>query len=300
MTSIGGLQTRCKAVIVNNCGALASLLLVHPLIFRSMRRLFICIALFGAFAASAQDHTRNFYYDLSSGVKARVAVMPFEPRMLISDLHREMCQRNGMTTREVREALAEGFFYSMRRHAPPLTEPDVFGWNDPWPSALEAIYRQIGYKYEPIPELTGQAAEVHGAYVEGGELKQQRDTVTRFMEATVKKPLLKQMAEETGSDYVLMVSQLDIVNLGTPMQVNPDGAEFFVRVHYSFYDAKGDKLTSGLVRRPLIADSYDPVEFSRAQFGDAARALYDALTIAVEEEQTDETATEEQGGAQTR
>lgn len=265
-----------------------------------MRMLFIFIALLFACIASAQDHTRNFYYDLSSGVKARVAVVPFEPRMLISDLHREMCQRNGMTTREVREALAEGFFYAMRRNSPPLTEPDVFGWSDPWPSALEAIYRQIGYSYEPIPALTGQAAEVHGAYVEGGEVKQKRDTVTRFMEAAVEQPLLKQMAVETGSDYVLMISQLDIVNLGTPMQVNPDGAVFYVRVHYSFYDAVGEKLTSGLVRRPLIADTYDPVQFSRDQFGDAARALYDALTIAVEEDKAAEAAGSERGGVQTR
>lgn len=233
----------------------------------------------------AQDNTRNFYYDLNSGVKARVAVVPFEPRMLISDLHREMCKRNGMTTREVREALAEGFFYAMRRQAPALTETDVFGWRDPWPKPLETIYQSIGYQYRPLPSLAGQAAEVHGSFVESGEIRQKNDTITRFIHATVDTALVADLASDADVNYILMVSQLDIVNLGTPLQVNPDGAAFYVRLHYALYNADGSERSAGIVRRPLTATTYEPVAFAKSQFSEAARALYDALTLDVRTEE---------------
>lgn len=236
-------------------------------------------------AVFAQDNTRNFYYDLNSGVKARVAVVPFEPRMLISDLHREMCKRNQMNSTEVREALAEGFFYAMRRQAPALTETDVFGWSDPWPEPLEMIYQRIGYQYRPLPSLAGQAAEVHGSFVEGGEIRQKNDTITRFIHATVDTALVADLARDADVNYILMVSQLDIVNLGTPLQVNPDGAAFYVRLHYALYNADGSERSAGIIRRPLTATTYEPVAFAKSQFSEAARALYDALTLDVRAEE---------------
>lgn len=237
-----------------------------------------------------QDNTRNFYLNIHQGVQAKVAIVPFEPKMLISDLHRQMCVENNMTTKEVRYALANGFCHAMRISAPSRTQPEVYGWEDEWPSSLETLYRSIGYQHLPLIELDGQAAEIHGANVRQGEIRAERDTLTRYISATFgEDSVLQELAFESALDYTLVISELDIVNLGTPIRVNPDGAAYFVRVHYDLYDASGKRMNGGIVKRPLIATTYDPVLFSKEAFLDVAKGVYDAISFTVlSEEQTTE------------
>lgn len=243
--------------------------------------------LFGVicFRASAQDNTRAFYYNIHDGVQAKVTIVPFEPRMLISDLHRDMCIKNGMTTQEVKYALAGGFCHALRISAPDRTESDIFGWEDEWPEALEEYYKKVGYKYQPIPAMTDQAAEIHGSRVIGGEIQQFEDTITRYMSAVIDRGLMQQLAAQTNSDYTLVISEVDIVNLGTPIKINPAGAAFFVRIHYDMYNADGTHRTGGVVKRPLNDYDYDPIIFSREEFIEAAKGLYDALSLSVVEEE---------------
>lgn len=232
--------------------------------------------------AIGQDNTRSFYLNIHQGVKAKVAIVPFEPKMLISDLHRKMCEENSMSTHEVRAALAAGFCHTMRIHAPSKTSPEVYGWEDPWPESLEKMYHSIGYKHAPLPNLQGQAAEIHGTMMHEGQIRSERDTLTRYMSATFKEDsVLKHLASESRLDYTLVISELDIVNLGTPIRVNPDGADFWVRVHYDLYNHQGERMNGGIVKRHLEATTYDPVVFSREAFTDVAKGIYDAISFTV-------------------
>lgn len=256
------------------------------------RTLLILIVLVGCMLQlHGQDNTRNFYLNIHQGVQAKVAIVPFEPKMLISDLHRQMCMENNMTTKEVRYALANGFCHAMRISAPSRTQPEVYGWEDEWPSSLEELYRSIGYRHLPLQELEGQAAEIHGTLVRNGEIKAERDTLTRYISATFEADsVLQELAFESDLDYTLVISELDIVNLGTPIRVNPDGAAYFVRVHYDLYDEAGEHKSGGIVKRPLLATTYDPVQFSKEAFLDVAKGVYDAISFTVlsEEQSTEE------------
>lgn len=247
-----------------------------PLKFGAMKGYLLVLVLACALVARSQDFTTGFSGGFTAPVGAKVAVVPFEPRMILNDLHRDMCQKNGMNTQQVREALAGAFCYAMRESAPELTESDVFGWDDPWPQALERLYKELGYRNTAI-HPSESSSEPVGTYLEMGELRHRLDTMTRFMQPVIDTAVVRELASEMGSDFVLLVSQLDIVNLGELVRIQPGKTAFFVRLHYAFYNAEGKYLKGGLVSEQLETATYNPHDLTRKEFTKVTSLLYEAL-----------------------
>ncbi len=214
---------------------------------------------------------------MSGAADARIAVVPFEPRMIISDLHRDMCVKNNMNSREVREALAGGFCYAMRNTAPEMAEADVFGWDDDWPEALERLYKELGYKNAPVKRREIEEDTERGVYIDQGELRHRYDTLTRFMQPVIPRQIIVDLADQTGTDYILMVSQLDIVNLGELVRINPGKTDFYVRLHYAVFTPDGELIDGGLVSHQLDTRTYDPSDIARNEFKFVTEALYKAI-----------------------
>lgn len=221
----------------------------------------------------AQDNTRGFGRGFYSSKTASVAVVPFTPRMLISDIHRDMCVKNELTSKEVQAALAEGFCHAMRVSKPARAESLVYGWEDEWPETLSAFYGELGYQLKTVAE-TPEAPDAPGAYISEGELRIRRDTVSRYMSAVIDSSAVSALALETKSNFVLVVTELDIVNLGDPIRVNPQGAALFVRLHYTLFDPSGNEVKGGMVKSTLSSNTYEPTKFAREEFIDAAQRLY--------------------------
>lgn len=235
------------------------------------------LALVIGLTAYSQDQTRVMNEGYQGEQSTRIAIVPFEPRMIISDLHRDMCVKNGMTSQEVREALAEGFFYALRVTAPELAEADVFGWNDPWPAALESLYGELSYVNTPVSRPPAEDITQAGAFVKDGELRYKYDTLTRYMQPVLPPSILAEFAGESSADFVLVITELDLVNLGDLVRVNPGKTSFYVRIHYALYDPEGKLIKGGLVSKKMETSTYDPTEMARNDFRAAAEALYKSI-----------------------
>ncbi len=196
--------------------------------------------------------------------------------MILNDLHRDMCEKSALNTQQVRQALAGGFCYAMRESAPELTEADVFGWDDPWPEALERLYKEIGYRNTPV-HPSDNPTDPAGAYLEEGELRYRLDTLTRFMQPIIDTSLVRSLADDIGAEFVLMISELDIVNLGELVRVQPGKTAFYVRLHYTLFGADGSYLKGGLVSEQLETATYNPHDLTRNEFQQVTALLYHAL-----------------------
>lgn len=220
--------------------------------------------------AQGQDQTRSFSQNFQLTQAARITIVPFEPRMIISDLHRDMCVKNEMTSQQLREALAAAFCYAMRNTAPELLEAEVIGWDDAWPAELENLYRELGYRNTPIEDYVGAG----GTSVEEGQLRTRYDTLTKYMQPVVKPKVVASLAGETTADYVLLISQIDLVNLGESVRVAPDASRFYVRVHYALFNPQGDLAKGGLISTKLETQSYIPSEIAKNEFKVLTALLY--------------------------
>ncbi|MFT5921109.1 MAG: hypothetical protein ACI8TS_000435 [Flavobacteriales bacterium] len=235
----------------------------------------------------AQDNTRGFSGGFYSSKAASITVVPFTPRMLISDIHRDMCFKNEMSTKEVQAALAEGFCHAMRVAKPDRAESTVYGWEDEWPEALNTFYGELGYEVKRVIDSPADPSKP-GVFISEGELRMRRDTVSRYMSAVIDSTIISALATETKSNFILVVTQLDIVNLGDPIRVNPEGAALFVRLHYTLFNPEGKDLKGGLVKSALSNATYEPTTFAREEFIEAAKELYaEVSTILIPEIQTE-------------
>jgi hypothetical protein len=220
--------------------------------------------------AHAQDQTRSFSQNSQLTQASRITIVPFEPRMIISDLHRDMCVKNEMNSQQLREALAAAFCYAMRNTAPELLEAEVIGWDDAWPAELENLYRELGYRNTPIEDYVGAG----GTSVEEGQLRTRYDTLTKYMQPVVKPKVVASLAGETTADYVLLISQIDLVNLGESVRVAPDASRFYVRVHYALFNPQGDLVKGGLISTKLENQSYIPSKIAKNEFKVLSALLY--------------------------
>lgn len=219
---------------------------------------------------NAQDQTRTMGQGFQLNKGARITVVPFEPRMIVSDLHREMCMKNGMTSKQLHQEIAAAFCYAMRNTSPELLEADVIGWEDAWPTGLEKIYSELGYRNTPVEDYVGGG----GTTVEEGQLRTRYDTLTRYMRPVLKAPLIASLVEETSTDFVLMITQIDLVNLGESARIAPDASQYYVRIHYALFNPEGELVKGGLTSTKLETDSYIPAEIAKNEFKVLAGLLY--------------------------
>ncbi|MFM1932028.1 MAG: hypothetical protein RL226_1331 [Bacteroidota bacterium] len=203
--------------------------------------------------ALSQATTRSRHEVHMSGAQNNLTVIPFTPRMMLSDVHAEMCIANQMNSKELKEKLAEGFFHAIRSQSPRFIQTQLFGWDDAWPPALDTLYREI--RYESLPIDTALMNPSGSTYISQGQLMVHGASVEKYISARVDTLIIQRMALASAGDFVLVINELDIRNLGVPAQIDPEGVRLFLQVHYTLFSSSGKKLKGGIVRRPFSKSS---------------------------------------------
>ena len=127
-----------------------------------------------------------------------------------------------------------------------------------------------------------------GAYLDQGELRYRYDTLTRFMRPVIPELTMTALLEETGADFILLVSQLDIVNLGDLVRVNPGKTDFYVRLHYALFGSDGEFVDGGLVSHTLETRTYDPSDIARHEFKFVTQRLYESVRAYIQPAENEE------------
>jgi len=242
-----------------------------PVILSAMKYVAFLIVLLPLFVAG-QETTRGGSRLFVSQEQETVAIVPFEPRMIISDVHQEMCRQNQLGSKALHEQIAEGFFYALRKQAPRAISADVYGWSDEWPSSLDSIYGSM--KYKALTVDTTEMAVDGSTRVIQGQLVSSGNSIDKYIAAQVDSTLIRRMAAQSSGSFVLVVSELDIRNLGVPVQIDPSGVKLFLQVHYSLFDKEGDLRKGGIVRLPFEKNSLDIVSFTKKDLFALANELY--------------------------
>lgn len=228
-----------------------------------------------------QETTRGGVRLFTGQNQEPVAIVPFEPRMILSDVHHEMCRKNNLTSKALHEQIAEGFFYALRKQAPRAISADVYGWSDDWPSALDSIYGSMRYKAMMI-DTSAMAIDGTTRVIQG-ELVSAQNPIETYIAAEVDSLLIQRLAEQSSGTFVLIVSELDIRNLGVPVRIDPSGAKLFLQVHYSLFDRNGHLKKGGIVQLPFEKSSLDVVDFTKKDLFALANELYREIGLSPNE-----------------
>ena len=237
---------------------------------------------------SAQNNTTGISDNSSLMGDVSVVIIPFEAKMYISDIDRDLAQNHQMNFQEIkakfRANLDREIFLALKKY----TQPFSF-YSMPQRDAnaeLGYIYNSIGYKYEVVPEEVVVKKENVGtkllrkfkkkekdsdyidASIQGGELVSQVDNREKYMKTTVvNEKLLPNLNEKFGAQHYIFINQLDIKR-GADMRyaASDEGYKREVKVHYTILDNLGEEVSSGAIKSRFSSNENDIDKIIRVQF----------------------------------
>lgn len=209
-----------------------------------------------------QDQTKGFQGHWTEREQATVLLVPYEHRMFLSDVNREIGNHTGLDIFEIQRIFREGT-NQMIANSGSEAYRFIDMLNDDSPGALEDIeyiYNSIQWTYEKVPPPPTEKTKARkwldkvtekkqpeqkgdGVNIEEGELQSYYDENERFMDVTVKNDdLIPHLVDSYDCDYMIFVNELDIKVLRDFNRENGQQWGRMVKIHYSILDREGQKV----------------------------------------------------------
>ncbi|MDP4588733.1 MAG: hypothetical protein NWS86_11195 [Flavobacteriales bacterium] len=214
------------------------------------------ILLLWASANFAQDQTRAAVGSSYFVQETYLTVVPFEPKMLISDLHPPMCKQNNLEDKAMIAALQELLLESFQSVEGVVLNNDF----DQYPYAL---LPHLGYRYLPVPsdDTKEKSAEkrspfIRNSGVQGGEIKSSRSKTPHYMKPVLEAEVVQSLFEGSNAQVMCIISELDF-KIDHYTSVAPGEARYkTIALHYALYKRNGEEIYSGLVSRSTNTSNY--------------------------------------------
>jgi hypothetical protein len=275
-----------------------------------MKKIIICVfAMASILNATAQNSTTGKSEETVAGNngKTSVLVIPFESKMYLSDIDRDLGEANDLNFQDIkakfRAALDREIFIALKPYYNPLS----FYAIAPQESRAELayIYNSIGYKYEVVPQeevvkkentatkLLGKfkkkekEEEYTKAGMSGGQIVSQVDNREKYMKTTLPNPkLLPNLNEKYRVSHYIFINQLDIKRSADMRYVaSSEQYKREIKVHYTIVDNTGKEVSSGAIKSRFSSKVNDIDKIIKVQFPLIAQRIVsnllgpDAVTV---------------------
>jgi len=254
-----------------------------------MKKALICLfAIASTITISAQNSTSGAAVESGSTSKSSVLIIPFESKMYLSDIDRDLAHKNDMNFHDIkakfRAALDREIYIALKQYYKPLSFYSVAPQESQ--KELAYIYNSIGYKYEVVPEeevvkkenigtkLVGKfkkkekEEEYIEAGIQGGQVVSKVDNREKYMKTKLSnEKLLPNLNEKYIASHYVFINQLDIKRgadsryLGTE-----EGYKREIKVHYTIFDNKGKEVSSGAIKSRFPSGQNDIDKIIKVQF----------------------------------
>ncbi len=221
-------------------------------------------------------------------------LVPFESRMFLSDVNRELSQTNDLSAGEIvnrfTSAVDQSILYTFQKRC------DVSSFylldDKEAESDLSYIYSNIKLEYELVEEeedkkglkkLKSKLKKEDNSYqrgrIEGGQIITKRDDRERYMKAVVEdQKMLDSMHYKFNNKYFLFVNELDIKNIyeGTHQMAQMDYNRE-IKLHYTLYQKDGEILSTGVSKTTFPSQLNDINTIIKDYFPILAQQIYTDL-----------------------
>jgi hypothetical protein len=257
-----------------------------------MRNLFFLVLLSISTHIFSQETTKGDVSNNTNSNKGSVLIIPFEPKLYISDIDNQLAKQNGMMFQDIkakfRAALDQNIFITLKNYFTPLS---FYTLNEEEArTELTYIYNTIGYKYEVLEveveeETKGKKfankfkkKENNDEYVEAsvqnGQVVSQVDNREKYMKTILSNDqLLTTLNQKYQAEYYIFINELDIKRGGDSQYTNssktPDRT---IKVHYTIFNNK-EEVSSGAIITPFDGNENDINKIIKSQFGIIAEKI---------------------------
>lgn len=263
--------------------------------------LFFAIAL-SAFNLYAQNNTMGTVVTAENSGKSKVLIIPFEPKLYISDIDNQLAKHNEMNYQDIkakfRAALDQNIFISLKEYYSPMSfymipEQDAI-------KELSYIYNSIGYKYEVMPQEEVVEKETAGKklmskfkkktkeeeYVEAGiyngQVVSQVDDREKYMQTKISNDnLINTLNKQYQAEYYVFVNELDIKKaLNEQSNGGLQGNyQREIKVHYTIFNSQETIVASGAIKALFDSSENDIEKIIKTQFALISNKIAEKLAM---------------------
>jgi hypothetical protein len=249
---------------------------------------FFILVSISTYAGFSQNNTTGDQAESSLDYKSSVLIIPFESKMYLSDIDKDIAQKSELTFHQIkakfRAALDQNIYIALKKYYTPQSFYSI----EPEEAKMELayIYNSIGYKYEIVPQeevvkketvatkfaskfkKKEKEEEYIEAGVRNGEVVSQVDNREKYMKTTLANDkLLPSLKSKYSSEHFIFINELDIKRGANDVyQASEEQYLREIKVHYTIFDVAGNEVSSGAIKSRFPSTQNDIDKIINVQF----------------------------------
>lgn len=262
-----------------------------------MKKIILPIIIICSFVITKAQETTTGKPIITPKSKFNVLIIPFESKMYISDIDRDLAQKNNMNFQEIkakfRAALDREIFISLKQYYNPLSFYTID--QNQATKELTYIYNSIGYKYEVVPteevvkkknpaekllnKFKKKKKEPIKAGIQNGEVVSQVDNREKYMKTILSNTnLLPNLNKRYHASNYIFINELDIRKSADDVYAaSEEQYKREIKVHYTIFNANGKEVSSGAIKTRFNSGQNDVNKIIKVQFPLIAQRIVEKL-----------------------
>ena len=239
---------------------------------------FVAIAV-NQLAAQTTTKNKNETNPRVPGIQHKVMLIPFEPKLYMSEIDRAVNAETGQTAKQIKHKFRDGIneqlykaFKTAKYEIVDLMDDTVKYRKD-----LEGIYQYLSYSYQKVPNQENYKAPVtekEEKKIEKGQLNVETNSDARFMNAKLANPkLLPALYAKHKTDVFVFINQLDIKAAGSPSAFSETSPNRKIIVHYTVFTSNAKEINSGIAELEFEPELNAPKKIVDKYFSKIANVI---------------------------
>jgi len=262
-------------------------LLIAPFVFMMGKTTYLFVFLIIGSVCFSQHTTINKKEETKSPAKHKIMLVPFEPRMYMSEIDMYINKETKQTAKQIKYAFRDGIneqlykAFKSSHSVVDLLDDTVKTKKD-----LENIYQYLGYEFQKVPDQANYkppVLEKDPKSIDKGQLNVETKGDARFMNARIRNAtLIPYLYGKYKSDVFVFVNQLDIkgsVSNG-PAELTAGGFRKIV-VHYTVYTFDAKEINSGIAEIEFPTALNNPNKIISTYFSKIAQLISQRVNLAL-------------------
>lgn len=245
---------------------------------------FVILLLFTTALAGAQNSTRIDPNDQgASKGTCKILVIPFNPKLYMSEVDKKIGTENNMTFNQVRNTFRSGLDFKIASQLKSLNVTySLLTDSAKNRLELERIYKSIGYDYD-VPQADGAVGKSPAAQnkptIQNGQLMVEMKDEFRFMNTKINDlKLLPSLQEKYKADVFVFINQLDIKKNEGSYDIITDTYSRDVIIHYTVFDKSGKRINAGVATSTFPSTVNDTKTIINTAFAQASKTIADRVS----------------------
>ncbi len=221
-------------------------------------------------------------------VKHKVMVIPFEPKLYMSEIDHRIHAETKLNQKEIKEAFRKGINAELARALKQKYEVlDLLKDTVKYKKDILNIYKNITFSFEKVPDQANYKAPIEekgkkDPTIKNGQILVETNTDTRFMNAKISSAtLIPTLYAKHKTDLFLFINQLDVFSGQATGSDVGASIERIITLQYTVFTVDAKEINSGTCSVKFPSDINTPAKITSGYVSKIATEITRRIVLAL-------------------